>query len=111
MMNVLILALHLAAVKGLEDVVSLLMVCGINVDVKDQWGKLLHIFLQKGHQKGAVRLIRGGASINALDNLENTAPHLAAERDHKEVVRLLLDHGVHMDARDELNGAALHVAA
>ena len=55
-------------------------------------------------------LVREGAGVDALDKSGNTALHVAAKRDHKDVVELLVSEGAAVSALDKWGKTALHRA-
>ncbi|EAY13876.1 ankyrin repeat protein, putative [Trichomonas vaginalis G3] len=57
-------------------------------------------------------LISHGADVNAIDDLDKSALHTAAESNCKEIVEFLLSHGANVDAIEKTNGETpLHKVA
>ena len=59
----------------------------------------LHIAAVWGNVAAAAALIRAGANVNAQNQYGLTAFHAAVDRNHTEVSRLLIDHGVDVRLR------------
>ncbi|MBH38175.1 hypothetical protein CL658_03990 [bacterium] len=57
-----------------------------------------------------VETAKRGANVNATDNWGNTAPHEAAEKDHKDIVKSLLKAGANLEAKDKSGNTALFYA-
>uniref|UniRef100_UPI00117F95B2 ankyrin repeat domain-containing protein n=1 Tax=Wolbachia endosymbiont of Nilaparvata lugens TaxID=357143 RepID=UPI00117F95B2 len=53
-----------------------------------------------GNTNEVTRLISEGVSVNAVDDKGNPPLHLAAEKGHKEIVKILLDKGTNVNAKD-----------
>jgi ankyrin repeat protein len=66
----------------------------------------------EGSYLGVVQLLlEHSADVDAKDNGEWTALHIAAQCGQEAVVQLLLDHNADVDAKDSDEWTALHVAA
>jgi ankyrin repeat protein len=118
-----------AAMRGHEDVVRLLLEHKADVGVKDNGGQMaLHLAAKEGHKTVVQLLLENGANANSEKEEEEeeeeeeqekkaekgwlrmlaikkirgrTALHLAAEKDRKEVVQLLLENGANVNAEEE----------
>jgi len=64
----------------------------------------------EGDSAAVQAFLEQGVDVNARDQWERTALHLAADRGHKEVVGLLLEHGADVNAKDR-NRTALDYAS
>jgi ankyrin repeat protein len=104
--------LHVAAEKGHEGIVRLLIQNGENIEARDGFNQTpLWLAAKKGHE-GIVRLlIQNGANIEATGSLNGTPLWLAAKKGHESIVRLLIQNEANTEARDGFNQTPLHVAA
>ena len=76
--------------------------------------KLLHYAARNGQILWILRIIRScinSGIINAKDNRERTALHLAAWNGHYQAVLTLAERGAKINARDENGATPLHRAA
>ena len=72
----------------------------------------LHLACMAGHAEAVDVLISAGANIDDKNEDEKTPCHLAAEGDHEEVLRLLLDRDPNaVNDKDEEDNTPLHLAA
>jgi len=103
--------LWLAAKKGHEEVVKLLLECGANINAQDKYGRsLLHFVVEEGQKKVVQLLLEYRPNVNTQDKNGKTALHFAVERRQKEFVHLLLECGANVDAQDKDGKTALHFA-
>jgi ankyrin repeat protein len=104
--------LHLAAEKGYNDVVELLLAHKAEVDAKTESGETpLYLAAREGHKDVVELLLAHGADVNAKDkNFGRTPLHVAAVFDHKDVVELLLAHGANVNAKTNDGETPLHFA-
>ncbi len=87
-------ALHLAAGRGYEELVGLLLYKGASSLLLDKRGyTALHWAAKNGHEKVVDLLLIRGAEIDVGTREGDTALHLASLHGHKEVVGLLLKRG------------------
>ncbi|KAK0635464.1 ankyrin repeat-containing domain protein [Bombardia bombarda] len=110
-------ALHIAARRGHERIVSTLIKHNIDCNEKDSDGRtaLMHAAID-GHDSVASALLAHGARISDADRRSRTALHWAVLGQHEGVLRLLLtfyadrgwEHG--LDIMDDLGWTALHIA-
>jgi ankyrin repeat protein len=105
--------LHLAAEKGHNDVVKLLLEHKAEVDAKTESGETpLYLAAEKGHKDVAELLLSHGADVNAKDkNFGRTPLHEAAVFGHKDVVELLLAHGADINAKNKNGETPLRFAS
>lgn len=86
--------LHLAVLRGSEQMCALLLEKGAKVDVLDAWDHApLHCAAYSGSVECCRLLVQHGAEVNVVDAGERTPLHVAADLGHEAVCRLLLEHG------------------
>ncbi|XP_066996191.2 ankyrin-1 [Anabrus simplex] len=95
--------LHLAALRGCEVSVNLLLHYDADVNARDAWGGTpLHCCAWLGRFNCMVLiLLRGGVDINAAMNKGWTSLHLAAKEGHTQCVKLLNLAGCDTDPEDD----------
>lgn len=95
-------ALHIAAEKGYEAIVTVLLKYGV-IDAKDEKGlTALHYAVMGGHTQIARQLIQKFGNIEARDSHMGWTPlHYAADCGHQAVVDLLLRNSAEVNAKDE----------
>lgn len=107
-------ALHLAAYRGHEEAVRVLLENGASPGIQSTRFRetALHKALLAGSRKQSVidLLARDGASIDAQRIDGTAALKLAAIRGDKHLVRLLLDSGATVDIKDLGSSTPLHWA-
>ena len=112
--------LHLAVQNGQPEMVALLVTRFANTELKGKaFGMTgeavtpLHLAAVLGYAASARVLIeQGKADLESRTGFtEHTPLHSAAESDHVEMVKLLLDSGAQVDARDTYSETPLHYAA
>ncbi|XP_073150825.1 potassium channel SKOR-like isoform X2 [Henckelia pumila] len=102
--------LHLASSKGYEDVVHFLIQKGVEVNVKDHIGKTpLYEAIKNGHDQVASLLVKAGAFLS-VDNTGNCLCEVVASQ-HTDLLRRLLENGVHPNSRNYDFRTPLHLAA
>ncbi|KAF2985339.1 hypothetical protein EK904_001749 [Melospiza melodia maxima] len=100
--------LHLAVEAGQEECVKWLLLYNANPNLTNKKGSTpLHIAIEKRF-KSIVELIMA-RKINTVDG--RTSLHLAAQRGHYRVARLLIDLESDVNVRNGLLQTALHIAA
>jgi ankyrin repeat protein len=106
------IALHLAAEKGFERAVTILIEKS-DLNVKNQNGVTpLHHAAMNGHEAVVQLLLGNGVDIAAKDKRIGWTPlHCAAETGHEAVVKLLLDKDANVNAKDGIDWTPLHCAA
>ena len=93
--------LRKAAMLGSEELVSLLLHQGLDVDILGSDGTTPLLWAVRGaHTDVAKCLLKQGANISATDVDSRTAMHLAAAEGHVTVVKLLLQFGADVEAED-----------
>ncbi|KAI5063905.1 hypothetical protein GOP47_0020575 [Adiantum capillus-veneris] len=101
--------LHLASVKGHEEIVRFLVQEGAEVDVEDKFGNTPLIEAVKGCHSQVIKILRSaGASLVE----RNGGVHLrnAVLTGNLELVRSLLENGLNSNSRDHNGRTALHIA-
>uniref|UniRef100_A0A0G4GPD1 Uncharacterized protein n=1 Tax=Chromera velia CCMP2878 TaxID=1169474 RepID=A0A0G4GPD1_9ALVE len=105
-------ALHMAAENNKRDVLTLLLLRGADVDVRDKFGMTpLHLAVRHGRKEICTILLEMNASVGAKSNGGCTPLHIAAQYNRKEICSLLLDHGAKVNCKDGLGYTPLHRAA
>ncbi|XP_027187729.1 potassium channel SKOR isoform X3 [Cicer arietinum] len=102
--------LHLAACRGYEDIIVLLLHKGVDINVKDNFGNTpLLEAVKNGHDRVASLLVREGASMR----IENGGSFLctAVARGDSDYLKRLLSNGVDPNLKDYDYRTPLHVAA
>jgi ankyrin repeat protein len=90
-------ALHIAAMNGKVDIVTILIARGANVNIQDDQGVTPLMLASKTGKVDAVKaLIAQGAKLEAQDKLGENALHIAAANGKKDVVEVLLDRGANI---------------
>uniref|UniRef100_A0A4W3K008 Ankyrin repeat domain 27 n=1 Tax=Callorhinchus milii TaxID=7868 RepID=A0A4W3K008_CALMI len=105
--------LHVAALHGHFDLVSLLLRHGASVNTKNFHNSTaLHLICQ--HNEPQVRLMKYfldyNAKLNKKDSYGNTPLLHACLRGHLEVAELLLEHGASINLTNNQGNTALHEA-
>src|SRR5690606_11491021 len=103
--------LHLAAARGADAMVDLLLVHGADPAAADEEGAApLHLACRAGHLSAARRLL--AANPDVMPDLHDATPlHMAARAGSLELVQLLVDAGHAVECVDEDGWTPLHVAA
>ena len=105
--------MHVAALEGHCDVLSLLLEHG--ADVNSGQGEYIHTPLLRAARKARLEagriLLNRGANIDARGRFGHTALACAAIEGHVEFARMLLERGATIDTRDHDDWTPLHFAA
>lgn len=124
-------ALHYAVMGGHAKIVSLLLNCGANLEVRSAmehfapshaidntliWSycknwTALHFAVAYGNTEISVILLQHGANVDAVDSHGQTSLHLASTKGTIDIVRVLLQHNPNLEAIDNVGARALHKAA
>lgn len=103
--------IHLAAEKGRDGILKILLKRGLYVDEMDSSGRTaLHLAVMNGNEDVLNLLLACRASVNHKDASGRTPLHLAILTENEAVARLLLGNGADVNAIDGLNWTPLHVA-
>ncbi|XP_044175914.1 ankyrin repeat domain-containing protein 27-like isoform X2 [Acropora millepora] len=105
--------LHVAAIRGFDEMTSLLLRRGAQTDVKNytQRRAPLHFACQYNHPRVAGLLLSHQAKVNIKDYKGNTPLHLCCFAGHLDPAVILLGHGAGINATNDVGDAPLHVAA
>ncbi len=104
--------LMMAASKGHQKTVQVLLDRGANVRAKDHQGQTaLMMAAGVGHSRTVVILLQSGADADAKDKEGRTALMMAASSGHTQIVELLLRARVKINAKDKQDHTALMVAS
>ena len=97
--------LHIAAVRGHDDVLATLLEADANADIVE-WGREetpLHWAAFGGNSKSAKLLLEAGATVDAVNDKGETALMTALENGHRDVAELLIAEGADLQLQsDEL---------
>ncbi|XP_071796931.1 uncharacterized protein [Asterias amurensis] len=103
--------LHIAASVGQEDIVTVLVSKGAEVNSANSTGQTpLHYAASRDRQKVAEILLEHGADTNIAERVGATPMHRAASKGNLEIVKLLLNYNCRLDQQDCVGNTALHMA-
>ena len=103
--------IHVTAMAGHVDVLSLLLEQGVDVDLRETLGQTpLHSAAWLGKVEAGQFLLDRGADIGAQDDNGWTPLFPAAIKGQVEFARMLLDRGAAIEARNTSGETALHQA-
>ena len=103
--------LHIAAVRGYDQIASMLIDKGADVNAGDERGLTpLHAAAWSGNDEIVTLLLGKGADINAVDQDGVTPLHAAALAGRNETVGLLIARGADINAENKEGMTALHAA-
>ncbi|XP_012507542.1 PREDICTED: E3 ubiquitin-protein ligase MIB1 [Propithecus coquereli] len=108
-------AMQAASQNGHVDILKLLLKQNVDVEAEDSEGDTpLHDAISKKRDDILAVLLEAGADGNANLDIQNvnqqTALHLAVERQHTQIVRLLVRAGAKLDIQDKDGDTPLHEA-
>lgn len=102
------LALHEAASLGRDNVITLLIERGVEVDTQDEHGAIaLHLAVLGEYQSTTMLLLENGAFVNAQDSLGDTPLHKASGKGSLEMMCLLLQNGADPRAQNKRGDIAV----
>ncbi|XP_031411290.1 ankyrin repeat domain-containing protein 27 isoform X2 [Meleagris gallopavo] len=103
--------LHMAALHGHSDLVSLLLKHGASISAKNaEHAAPLHLACQKGHSQVVECLMNYNAKQNKKDAYGNTPLIYACLNGHYETTALLLQRGASVNLSNAKGNTALHEA-
>ena len=99
-----IAAIHLAAMKGLPKMLTLILTLKPDINAVDEknW-TALHYAAANGHQNLLLLLLHAGININKKADDQHTSLHLASLNGHSGCVKALLYFAEHMRIKVEIN--------
>ncbi|VDK63943.1 unnamed protein product [Onchocerca ochengi] len=107
-------ALHLAAAGDHVEVIDTLLLFKWNAEKRNKLGETpLIVAAKKGSTKAVRRLLRAGIDYSTQDKLNNTAFHVAADSDCKEILRQLvryMNNPSLLNMRNDMGQTPLHYA-
>ena len=104
--------LHVAALEGHSDILSLLIEHGADLNGRGKFGDTpLNRASERGRLEAGRFLLNRGADVDVQCEYKNTALAAAAARGYVEFAQILLEHGAMIDVRCELGRTPLHWAA
>lgn len=105
-------AIHIAAKKGCEHIVGLLVARSSELNAQDREERTaLHLAVENGRGKIARLLLRRGADPNIRDTNGQTALHLAADNGHESIASILVDSGANISIVNNHDETVLLLAA
>lgn len=105
--------IHLAASRGLDQTVKLLLLKGVNVNSRSDTGDTpLHYAIEENHYSTMELLLAAGADLGAFNNAGHTPLHHAiTQNSNLGIVEALLEKGTDIDIKDRGGSRPLHIAA
>lgn len=104
--------LHIAAMNGHEDIVTLLLRKKAKHDIENKNGLMpIHLAAINGHKKTLARMQKLGIDPNTKNKKKESALHHAAMRGQDAVIQQLIAWKVDVNTLDENNCNAIHYAA
>ncbi|CAD7697497.1 unnamed protein product [Ostreobium quekettii] len=104
--------LHIAAARGLADIVQVLLGEGAYTEARDFVGwTALRLAAFWGHAAAIQALARGGADLNARSRTGHTALYYTSKKGYLESTQVLIDAGANLDIKTNTGGTALMRAA
>ena len=105
-------ALHIAASHGRVDAVRVLLDAGADPDRRHARSRWTALFCaaHTGHAAAMDLLLKGGADVMCVDDIEMTPLHIAAQKGHAAAVRILLDAGADANGMNEEDAPPLYYA-
>ena len=104
--------LHVAAIASQNDVVTVLLEHGVDVNICTNSGQsALHLATKEGHTETVKVLLDFDADVDCVTGHGNGPLHIAAEQDQVEIAELLLQKGANVDAKNDSGWCPLHGAA
>lgn len=103
--------LHLAAHKGHNEVVQVLLRAGCDLDIQDDAGQTaLHRAAVQGNTQIISALLQESCALDRQDKDGNTALHEVSWHGFSQSVKLLVKAGANVHAKNKAGNTALHLA-
>lgn len=103
--------LHIASLKGYEDIAEILIQAEADVNIQDQYGNTpLHGAVCEGHKNMVCFLISHGANVNAQNADGDTPLHFAVLYSSQDIIKDLIDVKADLTIRNNCQETALMVA-
>ena len=104
--------LHMAAVLASDELVAALLSAGADPNTHDALGlvPLHHAVIERDEESAVVLLCDPRIGVDAVDDDNRSALHLAADAGDNRLVSLLLDGGAAREIQDSVGCTALHHA-
>jgi ankyrin repeat protein len=91
-------SLHVAAIRGFREMVSLLLTYGADIEATADYGlRAIHFGCKSGNAQLVEDLITSGADIDAITEEYLTPLHIAVQMRHLEVIRTLVESGASLN--------------
>lgn len=104
-------ALHVAAARGYEGLISLLIELGATVDSINDVGRTpLHVAAAGGHRQAVAVLLAQNADANATDHAGVRPLDISVKDKRFDIARLLVRAGADLEARDSAGRTLLETA-
>lgn len=107
-------AITTAVFRNRAAVTSILLDNGVDVNLADYKGSLLHLAAEKWHNSRAAVarvLIEKGANLESMNDVKQTPLQVACESGSVEVARCLIESGADLDTRCRHGRSLLHLAS
>ncbi|WP_419247185.1 ankyrin repeat domain-containing protein [Wolbachia endosymbiont of Rhagoletis indifferens] len=100
--------LHIASLKGMANIVKLLLERGAKINIRDNQGEtVLHYASYYGYRAIVEILLKKGAKINTQGNLGKTALYYATFANNVGMIKFLLEAGAKANAKDDFDRTSL----
>lgn len=104
-------ALHIAAYRGHEGVVALLLADGAEIKALDKQGCTpLHLACGQGHNESVQILVKAKADLESKDSQGNRPVHYAVKAGQAKTIALLQEFKADFEAENDQGERSLHLA-
>lgn len=105
-------ALHVAAMKGLAEICTMLLLKGAALDYRSKAGhSALSLCSAHGHTDVVILLLSHGADVNTQCCKGRNPLHECAMIGNEYISAFLVNNGARIDVKDELENTPIHAAA